>query len=122
MDILDKLAKRPFRASFYLNEKDKQYIAKHDLATIKEHAKDFISKRLASAKPKKDGKQTPYSGHPVFVAQHATATCCRTCLFNWHKIPKGIELNNEQKTYIVEVIYQWILRKLNDEVKLEAKK
>lgn len=35
------------------------------------------------------GRQTPYRGHPVFVAQHAAATCCRTCLERWHAIPAG---------------------------------
>jgi hypothetical protein len=28
-------------------------------------------------------------GHPVFIAQHATATCCRGCLAKWHDIPAG---------------------------------
>ncbi|MCP9485713.1 MAG: DUF4186 domain-containing protein [Gaiellaceae bacterium MAG52_C11] len=40
----------------------------------------MIAQRVAPAAPRKDGKQTPYRGHPVFVAQHATATCCRTVL------------------------------------------
>ncbi len=30
-----------------------------------------------AAEPRNDGKQTPFRGHPVFTAQHATATCCR---------------------------------------------
>ncbi len=28
-------------------------------------------------------------GHPVFVAQHATATCCRECIRKWHKNTTG---------------------------------
>jgi len=36
-----------------------------------------------------DGKQTPMRGHPVFIAQHATATCCRECIRKWHKIVVG---------------------------------
>lgn len=110
--LLDKLATRPFRSKFHLSVKDKEYIAKRDLATIREHARDLIGKRLAPAKPKKDGKQTPYRGHPVFVAQHATATCCRSCLQNWHKIPKGIDLSAEDQAYVVDFICRWIMREL----------
>lgn len=47
-------------------------------------------------------------GHPVFIAQHATATCCRGCLYKWHKIKAGIELSEELKEYIVNVIMAWI--------------
>ena len=56
----------------------------------------------------KDGKQTPYRGHPVFVAQHATATCCRSCLERWHGIPKGRELSTDEQAYAVDVICRWI--------------
>jgi hypothetical protein len=34
-------------------------------------------------------------GHPIFVAQHATATCCRGCLTKWHRIPQGQPLTPE---------------------------
>ena len=59
-------------------------------------------------RPYKDGKQTPYRGHPVFVAQHATATCCRSCLERWHGIPKGRELRTDEQAYAVDVICRWI--------------
>jgi hypothetical protein len=68
---------------------------------------------VAPAAPRNDGKQTPYRGHPVFVAQHATATCCRTCLERWHDIPKGADLTPEQLAYVVDVIWRWIERDLH---------
>ena len=77
------------------------------MAKIKEHAYDFISKRL-SKKLLNDGKQTPMRGHPVFISQHATATCCRTCLYKWYRIDENKELTNEQMDYIVAVIMKWI--------------
>ncbi|MEA2377675.1 MAG: hypothetical protein QOD13_1582, partial [Thermoleophilaceae bacterium] len=79
---------------------------------IRKHARELIAQRVAPAAPRKDGKQTPYRGHPVFVAQHATATCCRTCLERWHGLPKGCELTAEQQDYVVEVICRWIDREL----------
>jgi hypothetical protein len=44
----------------------------------------------------------------VFVAQHATATCCRTCLERWHGISKGRELTADEQAYAVDVICRWI--------------
>jgi hypothetical protein len=46
--------------------------------------------------------------HPVFIAQHATATCCRGCLQKWHQIPKGRALSDREVQYIVAVIERWL--------------
>ena len=107
-DIFDKLAKSDFRSKFKLKQKDKDYISQKGLNTIEQHAYDFISKRLAPADIPNDGKQTPMKGHPVFIAQHATACCCRGCLSKWHKIAKGIELTQSQQDYVVKIIMEWI--------------
>jgi exodeoxyribonuclease V alpha subunit len=105
------LARSKFRSSFILDEKDISYINKVGLDKIKEHAFEFISKRLAPAKPFKDGKQTPYSGHPVFKAQHALAFCCRNCLMKWWKLEKGRELSEEEIEGILKIIIEWIKNK-----------
>lgn len=110
--ILDKLSKSTFRNKFHLKDKDKKYIEDKGMDVIKEHTYDFIGKRLAPSKIDNDGKQTPMRGHPTFIAQHATATCCRGCLEKWHRIPKGIELNDKHKEYIANVIMKWIEREL----------
>ena len=112
-DIFDKLAKSDFRSKFKLKQKDKDYISQKGLNTIEQHAYDFISKRLAPADIPNDGKQTPMKGHPVFIAQHATACCCRGCLSKWHKIAKGIELTQSQQDYVVKIIMEWIKRQLS---------
>ena len=112
--ILESLLKSKFRSSFYLKNKDKEYVTEKGVDTIEEHAREFIDKRLAPKEIKNDGKQTPMRGHPVFIAEHATATCCRGCLNKWHKIPKNIELSEEQKAYIVEVIMTWIKRQMEN--------
>ena len=109
-DIFEKLAKSTFRSRFKLKEKEKQYIKEKGIDKIRSHAEDFISKRLAPADIPNDGKQTPMRGHPVFIAQHATATCCRGCLEKWHKIPKGRELTQAEQKYVVDIIMEWINR------------
>ena len=111
-EILEKLSKSKFRSSFHLKDKEKNYIKEKGMDTIERHAKDFISKRLAPENPLNDGKQTPMKGHPVFIAQHATATCCRSCLYKWHHIPKGRALTKKEVDYIVELIMTWINRRI----------
>ena len=111
-DIFDKLAKSDFRSKFKLKQKDKDYIFQKGLNTIEQHAYDFISKRLAPADIPNDGKQTPMKGHPVFIAQHATATCCRECIRKWHKMQSGKELSQVQQDYLVDVIMTWIQREM----------
>lgn len=109
-EVFAALGQSPFRRRFRLREKEIAYLRSRGLETILEHATDFIEKRLAPADPANDGKQTPMGNHPAFVAQHATATCCRGCLMKWHDIPKGRALNAEEKQYILTVLREWLTR------------
>ena len=112
-DLFARLAQSKFRSSFHLKANDKAYVREKGMDAIRSHACDFIRARLAPAEPANDGKQTPMRGHPVFVAQHATGTCCRGCLEKWHRIPKGRELTESQQAYLVdEVIMKWIRREM----------
>jgi hypothetical protein len=109
---LDRIARHPFRARFHLLGRERATAEIRGVSALRLHARELIDQRLASAEPRKDGRQTPYRGHPVFVAQHATATCCRTCLERWHDIPKGRALSREERGYVVDVICRWIEREL----------
>lgn len=113
MNILNKLSQSKFRSSFKLTNKDLKYIENKGLETIEKHAYDFINKRLKPKYIPNDGKQTPMKNHPVFIAQHATGTCCRTCLYKWHHIEKNKELNPKEVNYIVNLIMTWIKRNLD---------
>lgn len=112
---LYKLSKSKFRSSFHLKEKDKQYLKEKGYEIILRHTNDFITKRLKPAKIENDGKQTPYKGHPVFIAQHATATCCRGCLNKWYHIPKDRELDNQEIKFICTLIIKWIKKELDND-------
>lgn len=107
-DLFAALARSTFRQSFRLKGKDLAYLQDKGLSVMLSHAQDFITKRLAPAIIPNDGKQTPYRGHPVFVAQHATACCCRGCLEKWHRIPHGRELAPEERVYILTVLERWL--------------
>lgn len=110
IDLDRRISESRFRSRFKLREKEFDYIDEKGMYVIRSHAADFVEKRLAPADIPNDGKQTPMRGHPVFIAQHATATCCRGCLEKWHGIPKGRELTEQQKTYVVDVLIHWIER------------
>ena len=110
---LARLQRSAFRAKFHLSEQDRQYIADKGMETIQRHAADFVRTRLAPASIPNDGKQTPMRGHPVFIAQHATATCCRGCLEKWHAIPHGRALSEPEQDYIVQVIHRWLVLQMN---------
>ena len=111
-DAFNRLSKSEFRSRFHLNAKEREYALEKGEDALREHARKFIRERLASASPFNDGKQTPVRGHPVFVAQHACACCCRGCLEKWHKIPRGRALKEEEISFIAELLLSWIRRDL----------
>lgn len=90
------------------------YINEKGIDTIEKHAYDFVNKRLKPKYILNDGKQTPMKGHPVFIAEHATATCCRNCLYKWHHIEKNKELTENEVDYIVKLIMKWIIKEYNN--------
>ena len=109
-DLFTALSRSPFRRRFRLGVREREYLESKGMDTVLAHAADFIAQRLAPADPRNDGKQTPFRGHPVFVAQHATATCCRGCLAKWLHIEKGRLLTGDEQAYAVAVIEQWLRR------------
>jgi hypothetical protein len=108
-EVFAALARSDFRRRFRLRGRELEYLRKKGLPTVLEHAASFVEQRLAPAEPANDGRQTPMGNHPAFVAQHATATCCRGCLEKWHRIPKGRALDAAEKEYVARVIKRWLL-------------
>ena len=106
--VFEKLAGSRFRKRFALGEKDRAYLEQRGMPTIVSHARDFVAKRLAPADPLNDGRQTPWRGHPVFVGQHATGTCCRSCLAKWHGIEAGRELSTAEQEHVVKAVERWL--------------
>lgn len=106
------LARSPFRSRFRLNARDMGYLRQKGLAVVMKHADDFIARRLQPARIANDGRQTPFSGHPVFVAQHATACCCRGCLQKWHHIEAGQPLDADALRHVHAVLERWLRQQL----------
>jgi hypothetical protein len=113
-ELRARLARSRFRSRFRLSESDRALIAREGWETIAGHSRKIVRERLAPAVPRNDGRQTPMRGHPVFIAQHATATCCRGCLAKWHGIPAGRPLTDEEVEFVVSVHIAWLREAAGD--------
>jgi hypothetical protein len=111
-DLFAALSRSDFRRRFRLRGPDLAYLRGRGIGAVMEHAAEFIATRLAVAEPANDGRQTPMRNHPAFVAQHATATCCRGCLQKWHRIPKGRALTDEETWHVLAVMERWLCGQL----------
>lgn len=107
-EVFRALGGSAFRRRFRLGPAEHAYVKTKGMEIVIEHARNFIRDRLSAAEPRNDGKQTPWRGHPVFVAQHATATCCRGCLQKYHGIPKGAPLTDEQQAHVIAALERWL--------------
>lgn len=105
---IERIGRFPFRAQFHLRAQERAYVRTRGFDTVLDHARQFVVDRVAAARPDKDGRQTPWGGHPVFRAQHATGTCCRGCLQKNHGIRRGHALGRREIDYVVAVIGRWI--------------
>lgn len=114
--MLERLKKSRFRSSFHLSEKDKAYVKEKGISEIGKQALDFLNKRI-KIRGKNDGKQTPYKGQPIFVAQHATATCCRKCIEKWHGFYRNKELSDKEVLYLRDLVLKWIALEIRNTYK-----
>jgi hypothetical protein len=112
--LFERLGRSAFRRKFRLRRGEREYLDRNGLDAVLEHAAGFVERRLAPADPPNDGRQTPFGNHPAFVAQHATATCCRGCLAKWHAIPKGRELTPAEQEYVLAVIRRWLVGQMGE--------
>lgn len=106
--LKSRLARSKVIENVDMGEPEIEYVKSRGVDILQLHAADFVRKRLAPAEPKNDGRQTPLKGHPVFIAQHATGTSDRQKLAKFHGIQKGIELTDNDISYVVDVIIRWI--------------
>lgn len=62
------------------------------------------------------GRAAPYTKNIVAYAQHATATCCRSCAAYWHGLPRDrtIAPSTEQLDHAVWAAQTWLNIRLPD--------
>jgi len=107
-EVFRRLSESAFRRKFRLQGRELAYLQTWGLPHVMKQAEEILRKRVAPAGIANDGRQTPWRNHPVFVAQHATATCCRGCLEKTHGISKGHDLTGEEIAHALAVIERWL--------------
>jgi hypothetical protein len=75
-------------------------------------AENRLRKSVGAANLPFDGRQTPMLGNSLFYAQHATATCCRKCMFEWYGIEIGRDLTEEEIAYFTELVMRFVNERL----------
>jgi hypothetical protein len=77
-----------------------------------------IQKAVGSPTHPVQGRQTPREDSPtanaIHYAQHATASCCRPCLEEWHGIPADRPLTNEELAYLTELAMLYVEARIPD--------
>jgi hypothetical protein len=111
-DLFRRLAASAFRRRFQLQGRELAYLRTWGVPHVMKQAAELIRTRVAPAEPKNDGRQTPWRNHPVFVAQHATATCCRGCLEKTHGIARGRALDEAELRHVLAAIERWLQSQL----------
>jgi hypothetical protein len=113
---IEALEKEWIRHHFWhveIPQKAINYALRKGSVALKDSIRSRLNSSVALAKPFHDGIQTPFeSNNPIHYAQHATASCCRKCIEKWHGIERGKDLNEEEITYLTQLIMEYIKIKL----------
>jgi hypothetical protein len=113
----DSLKKEFIRHYFWhlpIDEEALAHARKKGAVALRADAHKRVRQALGKAKPFRDGTQTPFRGRAVYYAQHATATCCRKCVEEWHGIPRGQALTEAEIAYLAELIVLYFDERLAD--------
>jgi len=95
-----------------IDQKAINHARRKGIRGMKEAAEHLVRKKLSSAVPTFDGRQTPKDGNALFYAQHATASCCRKCVEYWHDIQYGRPLTETEIAYLSELLMLYVIDRL----------
>lgn len=75
--------------------------------------------RKASENPLYEGRQTPMTDNLIYWAQHATGTCCRRCLDEWHGIDPEAIISDSDCNYLVDIMMEYLKEKTSLQYDIE---
>jgi hypothetical protein len=114
-DPFVRLKRSSYRRNMRLTALEREFVVKEGFDKVVEKCKGVLEDLDM---PDYTHGETSYNG-VVPKAQHATSTCCRKCLFNWHGIPRYRPLTDDERAYIIRLILRWVRKEL-DSVKLPS--
>lgn len=95
-----------------LSEYAINYARRKGKTGLKTAAQRHIEKAVANPTHPRQGRQTPRETSPtaniIHYAQHATASCCRKCLEEWHGIPPDRFLFVEEISYLRDLVMLYV--------------
>lgn len=81
---------------------------------LREKVRSHLSAKVGSAEPSFNGRQTSWGGpEPTTYAQHATASCCRKCIEEWHGISRTRALTSQELDYLTELAMLYLERRID---------
>ena len=91
-----------------LTLRERNYARRKGRAGVRAAAERRIRSSVCAENPFRDGAQTPWSGNILYYAQHATASCCRTCIAEWHGIAAGGDLTEDEVRYLADLLCLYV--------------
>ena len=93
-----------------------RYALRKGRTDLSQAAERQIRRLVGPANPAFDGRQTPREtsakANAIHYAQHATASCCRKCIEEWHGIPQGRALKHEEVFYLRELAMLYLCERV----------
>ncbi len=115
--LVSRLKLEMFRKNYWENPFDDIAIKKlknKSFSDLEMNVKKVLKKTLTKPRHEqlRDGSQTKLSGNVIFYAQHATATCCRKCMEEWHNVSVNDTINNENLQYAIDLVMLYLKKRL----------
>ena len=83
---------------------------------LRQSARKQIARAVASPNHPRQGQQTLRETNPhanaIHYAQHATASCCRKCLEEWHGIPMDRDLSDRELDYLTDLAMLYVVARV----------
>jgi hypothetical protein len=99
-----------------LSEYAENYAVRKGKDGLRTAVRHQLEQAIGSPVHPRQGRQTPRENSPkataVHYAQHATATCCRACLEEWHGIEPGADLKEAELDYLTDLVMLYIVSKI----------
>jgi len=101
-----------------LTQKAVNYARRKGRVLLRAATENQIRQLVGGENHPREGIQTPRETSPhanaIHFAQHATASCCRRCLAEWHGIPEGRALSQDEIAYLTALANMYLEERLPD--------
>lgn len=118
--VIAALRTEYIRAKFWSMEPNqwaKNYAARKGRMALLNGTESFLRKHVASPKDAFDGRRVPWPDktpekmNPYHYGQHATATCCRSCIETWYGIAPEEPISDRAIDFFTVLVNAFIVER-----------